>query len=192
MSQLAISSSKMAQLCPGKRVGLSEGEKWNIPCGISKQGCHSHQWFQPSQCEFLSPKRNWKGEYLQHGSHEAAATPQGEHWGTQDVTNTGYLPRQLGCIWKNDFSMPRLWYLPISSVHHSVMSDSLWPHGLYIPLQAPLSMGMSRQDYWSGLPFPSPGDLPNPGIKSGSSALQADFLTWDIWFSLIHKNTSDV
>ena len=40
--------------------------------------------------------------------------------------------------------------------------------------QAPLSMGFSRQEYWSGLPFPSPGDLPNPGIKPGSPALQAD------------------
>ena len=39
-----------------------------------------------------------------------------------------------------------------------------------------LSMGFSRQEYWSGLPFPSPGDLPNPGIKLGSSALQADSL----------------
>ena len=35
-------------------------------------------------------------------------------------------------------------------------------------LQAPLSMGISRQEYWSRLPFPSPGDLPNPGIKSMS------------------------
>ena len=38
--------------------------------------------------------------------------------------------------------------------------------------QAPLSMGLSRQEYWSGLPFPSPGDLPNPGIEPGSPALQ--------------------
>jgi len=37
-------------------------------------------------------------------------------------------------------------------------------------------MGFSRQEYWSGLPFPSPGDLPDPGIKSGSPALQADSL----------------
>ena len=37
--------------------------------------------------------------------------------------------------------------------------------------QAPLSMGFPRQDYWSGLPFPSPGDLPNPGIKPASPAL---------------------
>ena len=42
--------------------------------------------------------------------------------------------------------------------------------------QAPLSMGFFRQEYWSGLPFPSPGDLPNPGIKPGSPALQVDSL----------------
>ena len=38
-------------------------------------------------------------------------------------------------------------------------------------------MGFSRQEYWSGLPFPSPGDLPNPGIEPLSPALQADILT---------------
>ena len=43
--------------------------------------------------------------------------------------------------------------------------------------QAPLSMGFSRQEYWSGLPFPSPGDLPNPGIEPRSPALQADALS---------------
>ena len=42
--------------------------------------------------------------------------------------------------------------------------------------QAPPSLGFSRQEYWSGLPFPSPGDLPNPGIKPGSPVLQADTL----------------
>ena len=42
--------------------------------------------------------------------------------------------------------------------------------------QAPPSMGFSRQEYWRGLPFPSPGDLPDPGIKSRSPALQADSL----------------
>ena len=40
--------------------------------------------------------------------------------------------------------------------------------------QAPLSMGFSRQEYWSGLPFPSPEDLPNPGIEPWSPAWQAD------------------
>ena len=43
--------------------------------------------------------------------------------------------------------------------------------------QAPLSMGFSRQEYWSGLPFPSPGDLPNPGIEPRSPTLEADALT---------------
>ena len=43
--------------------------------------------------------------------------------------------------------------------------------------QAPLSMGFSRQEYWSGLPFPSSGDLSNPGIEPGSPALQADALS---------------
>ena len=45
-----------------------------------------------------------------------------------------------------------------------------------VAYQAPLSMGFSRQQYWSGLPFPSPGDLPNPGIEPGSPALQTDAL----------------
>ena len=40
-----------------------------------------------------------------------------------------------------------------------------------IAYQAPPSMGFSRQEYWSGLPFPSPGDLPNPGTEPGSPAL---------------------
>ena len=43
-----------------------------------------------------------------------------------------------------------------------------------VACQAPLSMGFSRQEYWSGLPFPSPGNLSNPGIKPGSPPLQAD------------------
>ena len=42
--------------------------------------------------------------------------------------------------------------------------------------QAPLSMGFSRQEYWSGLSFPSPGDLPDPGIEPGFPALEADSL----------------
>ena len=40
-----------------------------------------------------------------------------------------------------------------------------------VALQAPLSMQFSRQEYWSGLPFPSPGDLPDPGFKPASPAL---------------------
>ena len=46
--------------------------------------------------------------------------------------------------------------------------------------QPPLSMRFSRQGYWSGLPFPSPGDLPNPRIEPGSPALQADSFLIDL------------
>ena len=46
-----------------------------------------------------------------------------------------------------------------------------------VAYQAPPSMGFSRQEYWSGLPFPSPGDLPNPGIEPGFPTLEADALT---------------
>ena len=52
------------------------------------------------------------------------------------------------------------------------MSNSLWPMDFSPP--DPLSMEFSRQEYLSGLPFPSPGDPPDPGIKPGSPALQAD------------------
>ena len=46
-----------------------------------------------------------------------------------------------------------------------------------VAYQAPPSMGFSKQEYWSGFPFPSPGDLPDPGITPGSPAVQADALT---------------
>ena len=46
-----------------------------------------------------------------------------------------------------------------------------------VACQAPLSMGFSREEHWSGLPLSSPGDLPDPGIEPGSPALGADALT---------------
>ena len=50
-------------------------------------------------------------------------------------------------------------------------------HPWTVACQAPLYMECFRQEYWSGSPFPSPGDLPNPGIELRSPALQADVLT---------------
>ena len=52
----------------------------------------------------------------------------------------------------------------------SVLSDSLWPHGLYSPWKSP------GQEYWSGYPFPSPGNLPNPEVEPRSPPLLADSL----------------
>ena len=55
--------------------------------------------------------------------------------------------------------------------------DQLFTTLWTVACQASLSMGFSRQEYWSGLPFPSPGDLPNPGIEPRSPTLEADALT---------------
>ena len=62
-------------------------------------------------------------------------------------------------MYVNSLSLVRLFVTPWSIIH-----------------QALLSMGFFRQEYWSGFPFPSPGDLPKPGIEPRSPALQADFL----------------
>ena len=66
----------------------------------------------------------------------------------------------------------------------SDMSDSLQPHELCNPMncvahQALLSMEFSRQEYWCGLTFPSPGELPDSGIEPGSPTLQADSLLFE-------------
>ena len=55
------------------------------------------------------------------------------------------------------------------------MFDSVTPWT--VARQAPLPMGFSRQEYWSGLPFPSPGDLLDPGMELESPALAGEFFT---------------
>ena len=60
----------------------------------------------------------------------------------------------------------------MKSLSHVQLFATPWT----VAYQAPLSMEFSRQVYWSGFPFPSPGDLPDPGIEPGSPASQADTL----------------
>ena len=75
----------------------------------------------------------------------------------------------------------------VKSLSHIRLFVTPWT----VACQAPPSMGFSRQEYWNGLPFPSPGDLPDPGIKPESPALQADSLPSEppetpilkVWFS---------
>ena len=64
-------------------------------------------------------------------------------------------------------------YFEVNSLSHVRLFATPWTEAH----QAPPSMGFSRQEYWSGLAFPSPGDLPDPGIESRCPALQADTLT---------------
>ena len=74
-------------------------------------------------------------------------------------------------------------WAPISSkvVVVSLSCVQLFGTPWTIACQAPLSMGFSRCEYWSGLPFPSPGYLPNPGIEPRSPAWQADSLLTELW-----------
>ena len=60
----------------------------------------------------------------------------------------------------------------VKSLSHVQLFATPWT----VAYKAPPSLGFSRQEYWSGLPFPSPGDLPNPGIEPGSPTLRADTL----------------
>ena len=62
----------------------------------------------------------------------------------------------------------------VAVLNHSVLSDSATPWS--VAHQVPLFMGFPRQEYWSGLPFPSLGDLPDLGIEPASPALQANSL----------------
>ena len=66
-----------------------------------------------------------------------------------------------------DLQMFHLMEVKVKSLSRVQLFATPWT----VAYQAPLSMGFSRQEYWSGLPFPSPGDLPDPGIEPGSPAL---------------------
>ena len=73
----------------------------------------------------------------------------------------------------NEKLISLIYKVKVKSLSCVQLFATLWT----IALQAPPSMGFSRQEYWSGLPLPSPRDLPNSGIEPMSPALQADSLT---------------
>ena len=66
--------------------------------------------------------------------------------------------------------------VPVKLLSHVQLFATLWT----VAYQAPPSMGFSRQEYWSGVPFPSPEDLLDPGIEPRSPALQADALPYEL------------
>ena len=82
----------------------------------------------------------------------------------QGLLHCGQIPYQLS-------------YQRIPTLTVKVKVKSLFATLWTVAYQAPPSMGLSRQEYWSGLPFPSPGDLPDPGIEPRSPTLEADALT---------------
>ena len=74
---------------------------------------------------------------------------------------------------KSFLKIELLWKVKVKLLSRVQLFETPWT----VAYQAPPSMGFSRLEYWSGVPFPSPGDLPDPGIEPGSPAFQADALT---------------
>ena len=93
---------------------------------------------------------------------------KGTHWIT--CVLAGHTPPSLGLLAECAITFSEV---KVKSLSHVRRFATLWT----VAHQAPPSTGFSRQEYWSGLPFPSPGDLPDPGTEPRSPALQADALT---------------
>ena len=108
-------------------------------------------------CLFWSLHLRWKSCFVQ--GHINPPVQQGMERSLRDPEVPSLVDSTLCVGMLGRFSRVRLFATP-------------WT----VARQAPLSMGFSRQEYWSGLPCPPPGDLPNPGIKPASLVLQADSL----------------
>ena len=129
------------------------------------------QWSVERREGGIDPGQGGGWERLRGSSWGGARWVKGEGYGVGDRQAgrreqifTAGLRQETACAWHIS-----------KSESHSVMSDSVlcpWT----VACQAPLFMEFSRQEYWSGLPCPSPGDLPNPGIEPRSPVLQADSL----------------
>ena len=86
-------------------------------------------------------------------------------------TSRNYLPKVIASLKEDE------WYTDqVHETRYWLSCVQLFVTPWTVAHQAPPSMEFSRQEYWSGLPFPSPGDLPDPGIEPGSPALQVDAL----------------
>ena len=89
--------------------------KWSISCYISKQGCHSHPWFQPSKCEFLSPKSTQEEQYLQSSSCSL--------WVSTEGKCRILAPDCWDAYEGNDFSEPRLLHI---FIHRKELNSLIW------------------------------------------------------------------
>ena len=133
-----------------------------------------------NQVKFLDQEDPLEKKMATHSSILAWEIPWTEEPG--GLQSTGH--KEL-----NSTEQLSLWLVAHNPVHvgvfmiSSVQSFScvrLFTTSSTVAPQAPLSMGFSKQEYWNGLPFPSPGDLPDPGIEPGSPALQADSLLTEL------------
>ena len=109
------------------------------------------------------------------GSHEGIMNSLPSQWNDRcSVIPQGRCSNLiwLGALTLHCPELERTWKMKVKSLSRVQLFETPWT----VAYQAPLSMEFSRQEYWSGLPFPSPGDLPNPGIEPRSPTLQADTL----------------
>ena len=86
------------------------------------------------------------------------------------------------------FSLETGMKVKVKSLNHVRLFATPWT----IAYQAPLSVGFSRQEYWSGLPFPSPGGLPNPGIEPGYPTLQTGSLPSEPSGKLVYQTVKNL
>ena len=170
----AFQTKQSICICPPGHHGT--WFSWNMGC----------QWRMAPGCVLVLI---WWNE----GPHQRQAEKQHDH--RINITNTSILhtPKTSEVSWfsgynyffqiglyesGSDYSFLPSKYLntccAFESESHSVVSNSFRPHGLFHGLFK--SLEFSRPEYWSGEPFPSPGNLPNPGFKPGSPALQVDSL----------------
>ena len=142
---------------------------WSICLQCRRLGFSPWEGKIPWRREWPPTPVSWPGEF-----HEPRSLVSYSPWGHKVVDTTEWLSHNL-IIFSFSYSNHHVVSLSrlrvVSQLRDcSVVSDSLWPPWT-VAYQAPPSMGFSRQEYWSGLPFPSPEDLPDPGIEPRSSAL---------------------
>ena len=138
-------------------------------CGKLKRPQYNHE-DGPQGWTMDSLKTQWR--LTPFGFHCQSSGDPG-HSGSQPRSVVSWSEAPSGRTYSYNFSrvkdVHRIVYACVLS--HSVVSNSLWP--MDYSHQAALSKGFSRQESWKGLPFPFPGNLPDPGIEPGSPALQA-------------------
>ncbi|CAI9165670.1 unnamed protein product [Rangifer tarandus platyrhynchus] len=156
----------------GKSLDLRSEKLGSNPASTTDQLCDVDQILQPFESQREQKARNERSLLKirsplfipqDHFPNGHTGSVMGLHCFISVITVTATLYQQ-----PTVYSKER----KVESLSHVWLFVTPWT----VACQAPLFMGFSRQEHWSGLPFPPPGDLPGPGIKPGCPTLQADAL----------------